>query len=185
MDVRTLEYPDETFDITVCSEVIEHLEDPFSLFKGVFRILKKDGLAVFTTPNGGFNALTAAVRTIDRFSLGGLRRMRAGGTNDRGTGNPLAGPKHELSEINSGFGHISVMARTEWLNLFKKAGFTAQRSSGTGGMVFGSPEIDAHRIFFALTMIGDTVLERLPCSHAWSETLYFEMRKPFTYEKHT
>lgn len=43
---------DETFDVVICSEVIEHMEvDPMFMMAEINRVLKPNGLLVLTTPN--------------------------------------------------------------------------------------------------------------------------------------
>ncbi len=42
---------DDTFDVVVSTEVIEHLEDPWCFLREIKRILKKDGIAIITFPN--------------------------------------------------------------------------------------------------------------------------------------
>ena len=39
------------FDAVICSEVIEHLENPRSTFRNVYRLLKPKGKLLLTTPN--------------------------------------------------------------------------------------------------------------------------------------
>jgi len=46
-----LPFPDEAFDFILCSNGIEHLEDPFQFIRESFRILKEKGKLVITTPN--------------------------------------------------------------------------------------------------------------------------------------
>jgi len=46
-----LPYPDNSFDIVTCSEVVEHLENYRRLISEICRVTKKDGLVVITTPN--------------------------------------------------------------------------------------------------------------------------------------
>ena len=46
-----LPYPDNSFDIVTCSEVVEHLENYRRLISEIYRVTKKDGLVVVTTPN--------------------------------------------------------------------------------------------------------------------------------------
>ena len=46
-----LNYKDESFDIVVFIEVIEHLEDPFKCIREINRILKKGGILFISTPN--------------------------------------------------------------------------------------------------------------------------------------
>jgi 2-polyprenyl-3-methyl-5-hydroxy-6-metoxy-1,4-benzoquinol methylase len=43
--------PDDFFDVVVLSHVIEHLHDPAALLREVYRILKRGGRLVLTTPN--------------------------------------------------------------------------------------------------------------------------------------
>lgn len=50
-DGKTLPFPDNTFDKTLCSEVIEHLIDPSAVISEIYRVLKPGGTAVFTVPN--------------------------------------------------------------------------------------------------------------------------------------
>jgi 2-polyprenyl-3-methyl-5-hydroxy-6-metoxy-1,4-benzoquinol methylase len=40
------------FDVIFCGEIIEHLDDPASLFKSAFQQLKKGGKLITTTPRG-------------------------------------------------------------------------------------------------------------------------------------
>lgn len=44
--------PEEQFDVVISADVIEHIKDPLNYLKEAFRVLKKDGLLLLTTPNG-------------------------------------------------------------------------------------------------------------------------------------
>ena len=46
-----LPFEDQMFDVVLCQEVIEHIENPWLLFRKVKKILKKDGIFLLTTPN--------------------------------------------------------------------------------------------------------------------------------------
>ena len=41
----------EKFDVIICQEVIEHLENPRHLLRELKKILRKDGIMILTTPN--------------------------------------------------------------------------------------------------------------------------------------
>ncbi|BET69634.1 hypothetical protein ASA1KI_45520 [Opitutales bacterium ASA1] len=51
---KGLPFPDGTFDLIWCSEVIEHLESPSAFVTEAHRVLKDDGLLIVTTPNSAF-----------------------------------------------------------------------------------------------------------------------------------
>jgi SAM-dependent methyltransferase len=46
-----LPYPDDTFDLIWCSEVIEHLEDPAAAGQEFRRVVRAGGDIILTTPN--------------------------------------------------------------------------------------------------------------------------------------
>jgi 2-polyprenyl-3-methyl-5-hydroxy-6-metoxy-1,4-benzoquinol methylase len=60
-----LPVPDESFDIVVSTEVIEHLENPRAIFRELFRLLRPGGVLIVTTPN------QESVRSIAGLLMGG------------------------------------------------------------------------------------------------------------------
>jgi len=52
-DVRALDFPDGRFDLVVCFEVIEHLDDPMAGLDELARVLAPDGLLLVSSPNRG------------------------------------------------------------------------------------------------------------------------------------
>lgn len=46
-----LPFADEFFDFVLCQEVIEHVENPWRLFRLVWRVLRSEGYLLLTTPN--------------------------------------------------------------------------------------------------------------------------------------
>ena len=48
---RGLPWRSETFDVVVCSEIVEHLYDTDAFFSETWRVLNKAGLVVVTNPN--------------------------------------------------------------------------------------------------------------------------------------
>lgn len=51
LNAQTLLYPENSFDLITCTEVIEHLEDYRRLVREIFRLLKPGGLVILTSPN--------------------------------------------------------------------------------------------------------------------------------------
>jgi SAM-dependent methyltransferase len=50
--VLDLPFGNESFDMALCIEVIEHIDDDEKAVSEICRVLKKGGVALFTTPNG-------------------------------------------------------------------------------------------------------------------------------------
>jgi SAM-dependent methyltransferase len=52
-DLRKLEFEDDTFELIVCFEVIEHFEDPSLVLDELIRVLAPGGLLLVSSPNRG------------------------------------------------------------------------------------------------------------------------------------
>jgi SAM-dependent methyltransferase len=53
-DNGKLPFPDESFDVVVCSEVLEHLLEPQAAVSDAWRVLRPSGLIVVTVPNAAY-----------------------------------------------------------------------------------------------------------------------------------
>lgn len=53
-DVVAIPVPDESFDLIVCTEVLEHVPEPILAVKEMARILKQGGRLLITAPLGSF-----------------------------------------------------------------------------------------------------------------------------------
>lgn len=62
-DVEKLPFPDATFDAVICSEVLEHMDDPHPLAREIIRVTKPGGIYCVTVPN-------ERVTTFGRWMLG-------------------------------------------------------------------------------------------------------------------
>lgn len=50
-DIRNIHIPESTFDLILCSEVLEHIDDSFNGAKELHRVLVKGGKAIISMPN--------------------------------------------------------------------------------------------------------------------------------------
>jgi methionine biosynthesis protein MetW len=51
LNKKRLPYPDSYFDLIFCGDIIEHIFEPSFLLKEIWRVLKKSGSCIVTTPN--------------------------------------------------------------------------------------------------------------------------------------
>lgn len=59
-----LPFKNSTYDIVLCTEVIEHVDDQTNALKEMLRVVKKDGLIVITTPNKIYKPLFASLNKV-------------------------------------------------------------------------------------------------------------------------
>jgi ubiquinone/menaquinone biosynthesis C-methylase UbiE len=50
-DLRELPFPDRSFDLVVCFEVVEHLDDPDAALRELERVIAADGVLLLSSPN--------------------------------------------------------------------------------------------------------------------------------------
>ena len=71
-----LPFKDESFDRIICTEVIEHIYNDESAVSEMTRVLKKDGKAFLTTPNGDVVPLERGIKEhVRHYSESDLKRL--------------------------------------------------------------------------------------------------------------
>ena len=50
-DLMNLSFPDNTFDVIVCTQIYEHVPDARTMMKEIFRVLKPGGICYFAAGN--------------------------------------------------------------------------------------------------------------------------------------
>jgi 2-polyprenyl-3-methyl-5-hydroxy-6-metoxy-1,4-benzoquinol methylase len=113
---------DDTFDVVVAPEVIEHLENPRFMMREIFRILRPGGAAIVTTPNNeSWRSLIALL---------------------------VRGHFTEFGE--SGYpAHITALVRKDFTRIFQEASFPAPEFHFTNsGGIPGHPVMKWQQISF-------------------------------------
>jgi methionine biosynthesis protein MetW len=120
LDIDETDFPfnDEFFDSVYCGEIIEHLFNPDHLLKEVFRVLKRGGRCVITTPNlAGWPNRLALLLGYQPYPM-------------------AASPVHEsvgkllTKEPEGQWGHIRVMTLKALKELVSIYGFKIERIIG-------------------------------------------------------
>jgi len=119
-----LPFKDNSFDVVISNQVIEHLYYPVKFMREVYRILKPKDYAVISTENlVSWDNLFALFFGYTPFSIefdNGLYKI----------GNPLS--PHEKETIKKPFPHVRVFAWKGLIELAKFVGFKIEKAVGSG-----------------------------------------------------
>jgi len=64
-DVQLLKFPDNYFDIVICTAVLEHVPNPLKVLKEANRTLKPGGIVIATSPHPFWESLTTGLGLLD------------------------------------------------------------------------------------------------------------------------
>ncbi|MCK6533026.1 MAG: methyltransferase domain-containing protein [Polyangiaceae bacterium] len=117
-DHRSIEdYPAESFDVVICSEVLEHVNDPKAFVCELKRLLRQGGTLVVTVPNGygPFEVQSWIWRNLveSNRAYAAMRRVRA-----RFRRNTSG-----AAFLNADSGHVNFFTRGALESLVADAGF--------------------------------------------------------------
>lgn len=156
----------ESFDIVVCSEVLEHVPQPEKILKEINRILKRGGLAIISTPNAD-NRLSR----LRKFAPGWLKK---------GWNQPLI-ERTSVEEYErlskEGFvnlPHISEKGIKEWIQISEGLGFKVEDVK-RGSLMWGHEFFDEHPGLTGLLLFFDSILDKI--TYDFSSDFALKMRK--------
>ncbi len=170
-DIFKLPFVDNSIDILISSEVVEHLPDPVPALAEMQRVLKPGGYAMVTTPNPR-NLPEMLGYAMDKITGGTFKKFYWKGQ-DEVSAPPLS------AEV--GFGHVSVHPFPVWQAWLDKVELPVVKKV-RGPMLFGSPFFDRQRFLVGIFIMLDPILDWLPFRFATTTNLGMLCQKPITEE---
>ena len=158
-DIEQLDFSRFSFDIILCTDIIEHIENPEKFIGNVSSSLKAGGLAIVTTPNKS--------NTVVRLSQALKGRKRSPQANQY---------KQEEKYPEEGHDHISVKNLNEWKKIFRGKGLSVEKIK-RGSLIFGGPRYNPHPIFFSIVLALDKIFDYLGFMKNFSEAHTYLLRK--------
>jgi len=153
-DATNINLPNDSYDLILCSEVLEHIPHPEECIAEIQRLLKPDGVAVITTPND------------DNFmkKIGYILKLRF-----------LR--KKVIPKPPEPGGHISVKGIREWKRIIKAHDLTIEKCI-RGSLIWGGgDQYNRNRILFALVLIVDKIFDYIPFTMNICENFALQIRK--------
>lgn len=123
-----------SFDVVICSEVLEHVDDPSGFLAKLSLLIRPAGALIITTPNGrgSFEILCATARVMKRLGAHQLLRwtvwkLRQASAGLRGAPTPVRPLDHVATDDDRGFlnvdsGHVQFFSVFRLEHLFEGAG---------------------------------------------------------------
>lgn len=107
-DARRLPFPPESFASVISISVLEHIPRMDEAVAEAYRVLKKGGAFVFTTPTSRFSEFLFYSRFLKKVGLSQLGRLYA-------------------ALLNRAMHHVSFLSEEDWLRLLERVGFRVEQ----------------------------------------------------------
>lgn len=163
VDIRELSerFLPDTFDFIICSEVIEHLQDPKKAVLDCLGLLAPGGQAVITTPNAR-NAISKFVSCL------GLKKRQS----------EVSVPVDRKDEAGyMDYGHISLKNYRDWAKLFHACGLRIVNIQ-RGPLVYGCSWLDQKSIVAGLLIALDGLIDKFFSLPQLAYSTIFLLEKP-------
>ncbi len=165
-NAESTEFKDNSFDIVVCSELLEHVPQPEKVMKEIYRIVKKGGIAIISTPN--------ADNRLGKLKKFAPRKLK------QNWNQPVPKQKDEeryKQVAKDGFinlPHISEKGIKEWIKISEGIGFKVEDIK-RGSLMWGHEFFDNHPRLTGFLLIFDSILDEI--TYDFSSDFAANMRK--------
>jgi ubiquinone/menaquinone biosynthesis C-methylase UbiE len=122
-DAEKLAIEERQYDIVICSEVLEHLNDPENLLKSIYKLLTENGILIATVPNGYGPREVFVTKPTQKIRLNGGKTWRLIKNLKQGlgyTGTTIQSDADHLS-------HVQFFTQTRLNKLAEKTGFVIHK----------------------------------------------------------
>ena len=155
-----------SFEIAICSEVLEHVPAPERILKEIHRILGSGGIAIISTPNAE-NRLSKLKMFAPRWLKKGWNKPLIEKTSEK--------EYEQLSKkglVN--LPHISEKGIKDWIQVSKGLGFKVEDVK-RGSLMWGQEFFDDHPGLTGLLLFFDSILDKI--TYDFSSDFIIKMRK--------
>ena len=111
-DARRLPFRSESFTTVISISVMEHILRVEEVVAEAYRVLRRDGLFVFTAPTPRLNEFLFYSRVLNRVWLSPLGRLYA-------------------TLLNRALHHVSLLHEEDWIALLERVGFRIEQHQTT------------------------------------------------------
>lgn len=143
-------YEDNLFDLVFAGEVIEHLKDPDFFLQEIYRVLKKNGIVVITTPN------LASWHNRILLMLGLQPYNMEASSRDARIG---YGPLKRLKNSKPA-GHLRIFTKNALQELLELYGFTIEKMAGYPSDMFPAFIYQCEKTISLLPSLASQLLAR-------------------------
>ncbi len=135
-DLNDLLKWNDRFDVIICSEVVEHLQEPETYLEGFNKLLNTPGILIVSVPNGygPFELLKRLERWLARFRISPmlLRLAKSARSRIGRLWRRLGGayPDPIIGSLNDDSPHVNFFRLPELHSMFRQTGFTVLEVRG-------------------------------------------------------
>jgi len=122
---RPFPFKDNSFDIIISNDLLEHLSSPDNFIKEAYRVLREGGCCISSTPN------LAGIHNIASLILG-YQPPTATVSDVFACGNPLNPDNRQVYSFRPGLAHKRIFTAPALKALFEFHGFKCESLIGTG-----------------------------------------------------
>jgi len=155
------------FDMIICSEVLEHINETEDSASNLRNLLKINSFLIISTPNvTNYSFILCKIIAKKFFKKINTQFL------EESKKEFLYKTKVEVKQEEN---HINLKNMDDWKKIFINSGFTIL-DCRRGSMFYGSKYIDKHPVIFIIITFFDIIFDIIPCFKKWSYNFFLVMK---------